>query len=52
MNEEDAQVVINYFRNKASELELQNVDLQIQVMKLAKQVEQLQNAEVNDEGSD
>lgn len=33
---EDVRLVIDYFRNRASELEMQNVELQLQIMKLQK----------------
>lgn len=48
---EDLLHFINYFRNKATELELQNVDLQLQVQKLAAEVEALKSAQAADDES-
>jgi hypothetical protein len=51
MNDEDLKLVVDYFRNKAAEMEMANLDLQLQVLKLQKQVTALEDAE-SDESSD
>ena len=51
MNDEDLKLVVDYFRNKAAEMEMANLDLQLQVLKLQKQVTSLEDAE-SDESSD
>ncbi len=42
---------VNYFRNKAGELELQNIDLQLKVQRLTEEVESLRE-EAPSEGAD
>jgi hypothetical protein len=51
MNDDDLKMVVDYFRNKAAEMEMANLDLQLQVLKLQKQVTALEDAE-SDESSD
>ena len=41
MNEEELKAVVDYFRNKAAELEMQNIELQLQIGRLAKEVADL-----------
>lgn len=48
MNDDDLKLVINYFRNKASEMEMANVDLQLQLLKLQRQVDELAAAQEAD----
>lgn len=50
-NNEDILHFVNYFRNKASELELQNIDLQLQLQKLTAEVESLKSAQAADDES-
>lgn len=50
-NNEDILHFVNYFRNKAAELELQNIDLQLQVQKLSDEVKALQSAQPTDDES-
>jgi hypothetical protein len=45
MNEQDTKMVVDYFRNKAAELEMQNIELQLQVMKLAQEVADLKGTD-------
>lgn len=49
MNEQESQIVIDYFRNKAAGLEMQNVQLQLQVMKLNEQLREDQPESVEAE---
>jgi hypothetical protein len=42
MNEEEYKAVIEYFRNKAAEFELQYIEMQLKVLQLSKKVEKLQ----------
>lgn len=53
MNDDDLKLVVDYFRNKAAEMEMANLDLQLQVLKLQKQVEELAAVKADaDESSD
>jgi len=48
---DDLKLVIDYFRNKAAELEMSNLELQLQIMKLQEALKSTNTAD-SDEGSD
>ena len=49
---DDLKLVIDYFRNKAAELEMGNLELQLQVMKLQEALKLATDTADSDEGSD
>lgn len=51
MNDDDLKLVVDYFRNKASELEMANLDLQLQLLKIQKELNELKG-DSPDESSD
>lgn len=48
MNDDDLKMVVDYFRNKAAEMEMANLDLQLQLLKLQRQVDELTAAQEAD----
>lgn len=51
-NDNDLALVVEYFRNKAAELEMQNIQLQLEMRKLQEKVAALEPADVPDESAD